>query len=38
MTDYSFYNYRVMFLFWAVLALGAASARRTSLPEGRIFV
>ncbi|MEI3141623.1 MAG: O-antigen ligase family protein [Lawsonibacter sp.] len=34
MTDYSFYNYRVMFLFWAVLALGAASARRTSLPEG----
>lgn len=38
MTDYSFYNYRVMFLFWAVLALGAASARRTSLPEGRLFV
>ena len=38
MTDYSFYNYRVMFLFWAVLALGAACARRTSLPEGSIFV
>ena len=38
MTDYSFYNYRVMFLFWAVLALCAASARRTSLPEGRLFV
>ncbi len=27
MTDYSFYNYRVMFLFWTYLALGAASAR-----------
>ncbi len=38
MTDYSFYNYRVMFLFWVYLALGAASARRTSLPEGRLLV
>ncbi|MBE7004898.1 MAG: hypothetical protein E7425_11610 [Ruminococcaceae bacterium] len=26
MTDYSFYNYRVMFLFWAYLALGTISA------------
>ncbi len=33
MTDYSFYNYRVMFLFWAYLALGALCARRGKLPE-----
>lgn len=33
MTDYSFYNYRVMFLFWAVLAIGALSAKRESLPK-----
>lgn len=38
MTDYSFYNYRVMFLFWAYLALGALSARRSQLPEGGLFV
>ena len=38
MTDYSFYNYRVMFLFWAYLALGALSARRSELPEGRLWV
>lgn len=31
MTDYSFYNYRVMFLFWAYLALGMAAARRNRL-------
>jgi len=37
MTDYSFYNYRVMFLFWAYLALGALSARRSELPEGRLL-
>jgi putative inorganic carbon (HCO3(-)) transporter len=37
MTDYSFYNYRVMFLFWAYLALGAASTRRSQLPEGRLL-
>lgn len=36
MTDYSFYNYRVMLLFWAYLALGALSARRGALPEGRL--
>ena len=34
MTDYSFYNYRVLFLFWAYLALGALCARRSGLPEG----
>ncbi len=34
MTDYSFYNYRVMLLFWAYVALGALSARRSSLSEG----
>ena len=33
MTDYSFYNYRVMFLFWAYLALGALAAKRSLLPE-----
>jgi len=38
MTDYSFYNYRVMFLFWAFLALGALSARRTQLPEREVLV
>lgn len=38
MTDYSFYNYRVMFLFWAYLAMGAVSTHRTELPEGRLFV
>lgn len=33
MTDYSFYNYRVMFLFWTWLALGGLAARRTGLSE-----
>lgn len=33
MTDYSFYNYRVMFLFWAYLGLGMAAARWHELPE-----
>lgn len=33
MTDYSFYNYRVMFLFWAYLGLGMAAARWNELPE-----
>ena len=36
MTDYSFYNYRVLFVFWAYLALGALCARRRRLPEGRL--
>ena len=35
MTDYSFYNYRVMFIFWAYLALGELACRRSKLPEGR---
>ena len=35
MTDYSFYNYRVMFLFWAYLVLGGLAARRSELPAGR---
>ena len=34
MTDYSFYNYRVMFLFWVFIALGGLLARRGQLPEG----
>ena len=33
MTDYSFYNYRVMFLFWVFIALGGLLARRGQLPE-----
>jgi O-antigen ligase len=32
MTDYSFYNYRVMLTFWTVLGLGALCAKRGSLP------
>lgn len=36
MTDYSFYNYRVMLIFWAYLALGAGSARRSAMPKGRV--
>jgi putative inorganic carbon (HCO3(-)) transporter len=31
MTDYSFYNYRVTLVFWAVLGLGALAARRSEL-------
>jgi O-antigen ligase len=30
MTDYTFYNYRVMFLFWAVLGLCGALCRRSA--------
>jgi hypothetical protein len=37
MTDYSFYNYRVMFIFWAYLALGVLASRRSKLPEGGLF-
>ena len=33
MTDYSFYNYRVMFVFWSFLALGGLAARRTAMPR-----
>lgn len=36
MTDYSFYNYRVLFVFWVYLALGALCARRRRLPERRL--
>ena len=35
MTDYSFYNYLVLFVFWVYLALGALCARRSKLPGGR---
>ncbi|MCL2408177.1 MAG: O-antigen ligase family protein [Oscillospiraceae bacterium] len=31
MTDYSFYNYRVTLVFWAVIGLGALAARRSAL-------
>ena len=37
MTDYSFYNYRVMFLFWSYLALGALAAKRSRMPEGGLL-
>ena len=37
MTDYSFYNYRVMFLFWVYLALGTLAARRSKMPEGGLL-
>ena len=33
MTDYSFYNYRVMFLFWAYLALAPVFCRMSSLED-----
>ena len=35
MTDFSFYNYRVLFAFWTYLAMGALCARRSELPERR---
>ena len=38
MTDYSFYNYRVMFLFWVYIAVGALLSHRHRLSEGRIAV
>jgi O-antigen ligase len=31
MTDYTFYNYRVMLLFWSILALGFLFTRRKAL-------
>ncbi len=34
MTDYSFYNYRVMFLFWAYLALGSPGRPAQSATRG----
>ncbi|MFI3253920.1 MAG: O-antigen ligase family protein [Eubacteriales bacterium] len=33
MTDYSFYNYRVMFLFWVVVALGGLVMSYDRLPK-----
>lgn len=36
MTDYSFYNYRVMFLFWVYVAVGALLSHRHQLSEGRL--
>lgn len=33
MTDYSFYNYRVLFLFWAYLALSAVFCRAGALEK-----
>lgn len=34
MTDHSFYNYRVLFLFWVFLAVGMLYARRTGMEKG----
>ncbi|MCL2827941.1 MAG: O-antigen ligase family protein [Oscillospiraceae bacterium] len=34
MTDYTFYNYRLMLFFWAVLALGLIAVRYDKLKEG----
>lgn len=33
MTDYSFYNYRVMFLFWAVVGVGGIAMNYQRLPK-----
>jgi O-antigen ligase len=37
MTDYSFYNYRVMLIFWVYLALGMVVSRRSELAEGGLW-
>ncbi len=37
MTDYSFYNYRLMFFFWAYLAMSALAARRDRLAQGGLL-
>ena len=34
MTDYSFYNYRVMLLFWIYLGLGMTAAKFCGSKEG----
>jgi len=34
MTDYTFYNYRVMLFFWGVLAIGVIATRYDKLREG----
>ena len=33
MTDYTFYNYRVMFLFWAVIGLAILFSNTAELKE-----
>ncbi len=38
MTDYSFYNNRVMLLFWIVIALGSILARWTGMEEGKLWL
>lgn len=37
MTDYSFYNYRVMLIFWVYLALGMAVTRRSEMTQGGLL-
>ena len=37
MTDYSFYNKRLMLMFWMFLAAGALAARRSELKDGGIL-
>lgn len=37
-TDYSFYNNKVMFLFWVIIALGAVLSRRPEMEEGKIWL
>ena len=37
MTDYSFYNYRVMLIFWVFLAVGMVVSRRGELTEGGLI-
>ncbi len=34
MTDYTFYNYRVMLIFWVLIALGLSAARLSKKTEG----
>ncbi len=36
MTDYSFYNYRVMLMFWVFVAMSAAISKRSQLDGGRL--
>lgn len=37
MTDYSFYNFRVMLMFWIVLALGLILTQRSKMVEGNLL-
>lgn len=36
MTDYSFYNYRVMFLFWVVVGIGGLAMSYDRLPKEKV--